>query len=138
VTETKLVRIGEIAARLGGVHESHAWRMIGHDPDAPKAIRISAKHTVFNLAEVEAWIDGLIEAARGKPVKSTLPDAEAIRRGAGTRKQRRAESGVLHEKANPTKGNGLSAKQAESGKATTPRTKSTRSISAVNTSWKII
>lgn len=97
MTSKRLVRIGEIAARLGGVHESHAWRMISADPEAPKPIRISAKHTVFDSVEVDAWIDGLIEAARGKPTKSTLPDAEAIRRGAETRKQRRAESGVLHE-----------------------------------------
>lgn len=93
----KLVRIGVIAAKLGGVHESHAWRMIGADPNAPKAIRISTKHTVFDMTEVDRWIDGLVQAARGKPTKSTLPDAEAIRRGAETRKQRRAESGVLHE-----------------------------------------
>ena len=93
----KLGRIGEIAAKLGGVHESHAWRMIGADPNAPKPIRISAKHTVFDMAEVDRWIDGLVQAARGKPAKSNLPDAEAIKRGAVTRKQRRAESGVLHE-----------------------------------------
>ena len=97
MTEKKLGRIGEVAAKLGGVHESHAWRMIGADPNAPKPIRISAKHTVFDMAKVDAWIEGLIEAARGKPVKSALPDADAIRRGAETRKQRRAESGVLHE-----------------------------------------
>lgn len=86
-----LIRIGVIATKLGGVHESHAWRMIGADPESPKPIRISAKHTVFDEAEVDSWIDGLIESARGKPVKSSLPDAEAIRRGAETRKVRRAE-----------------------------------------------
>lgn len=89
MTQRNLIRIGAVAAKLGGVHESHAWRKLGADPDAPKPIRLSAKHTVFDEAEVDAWIDGLVQAARCKPVKSSLPDAEAIRRGAETRKVRR-------------------------------------------------
>lgn len=89
MTQRKLIRIGAIADKLGGVHESHAWRRLGADPDAPKAIRLSAKHTVFDEAEVDAWIDRLVRAARGKPVKSSLPNAESVRRGAETRKVRR-------------------------------------------------
>ena len=90
MTQRNLIRIGAIAEKLGGVHESHAWRKLGADPDAPKPIRLSAKHTVFNEAEVDAWIDGLIQTAKGKSVNSSLPDADSIRRGAETRKARRA------------------------------------------------
>lgn len=89
MTQRKLIRIGVIADKLGGVHESHAWRRLSADPKAPKPIRLSAKHTVFNEAEVDTWIDGLVQAAKCKPVKSSLPDIVAIRRGAETRKARR-------------------------------------------------
>lgn len=89
MTQRKLIRIGVIADKLGGVHESHAWRRLGADPRAPRPIRLSAKHTVFDEAEVDTWIDGLVQAARDKPVKVSLPDAESIRRGAETRKARR-------------------------------------------------
>lgn len=89
MTQRKLIRIGAIADKLGGVHESHAWRKLGADPGAPKPIRLSAKHTVFDEAEVDSWIDGLVSAAQCKPVKSSLPSIAAIRRGAETRKSRR-------------------------------------------------
>ena len=89
MTQRKLIRIGAIADKLGGVHQSHAWRKLAADPNAPKPIRLSAKHTVFDEAEVDSWIDGLVQAAKDKPAKVSLPDAAAIRRGAETRKVRR-------------------------------------------------
>ena len=89
MTQRNLIRIGVVAEKLGGVHESHAWRKLSADSKAPKPIRLGSKHTVFDAAQIDTWIDGLIQAAKDKPVKSSLPDAAAIRRGAGTRKARR-------------------------------------------------
>ena len=80
-----LIRIAVVAEKLGGIHESHAWRKLGNDPAAPK-IRLGARHTVFDEAEVDAWIAGLIEKAKGKPAKASLPSADAVRRGAETRR----------------------------------------------------
>lgn len=88
----KLIRIGVIANKLGGVHESHAWKKLGADSEAPKPIRLSARHTVFDEAEVDAWIERLILAAKCKPVKPSLPSVDAIRRGAETRKIRRGSA----------------------------------------------
>jgi predicted DNA-binding transcriptional regulator AlpA len=81
-----LIRIAVVAEKLGGIHESHAWRKLGNDPAAPKPIRLGARHTVFDEAEVDAWILGMIEKAKGKPAKSSLPSADAVRRGAETRR----------------------------------------------------
>ena len=89
MTQRNLIRIGVVAEKLGGVHESCAWRKLSADPKAPTPIRLSAKHTVFDEAEIDAWIDRLVRAAKCKPVKSNLPDVAAIRRGAETRKARR-------------------------------------------------
>lgn len=85
----KLIRIAIVAEKLGNIHESHAWRKLGSDPSAPKPIRLGARHTVFDEAEVDRWIAGLIESARGKPVKAALPSADDVRRGARTRKEKR-------------------------------------------------
>jgi predicted DNA-binding transcriptional regulator AlpA len=89
-----LIRITSIAEKLGNVHESFAWRKLGSDPKAPKPIRLGARHTVFDESEIDRWIAGLVDAARGKPVKSSIPTADDVRRGAETRKTRRAERAV--------------------------------------------
>lgn len=77
-----LIRINVVAQKLGGVHVSHAWRKIGADPKAPKPIRLSERHTVFDEAEVDAWVDRLVAEAKakGKPAKSI--GAQAHRGGA--------------------------------------------------------
>jgi|GEM_PF-4646214 len=46
-----LIRIAVVAEKLGGIHESHAWRKLGADPSAPKPIRLGARHTVFDEGE---------------------------------------------------------------------------------------
>ncbi|MDI6745975.1 MAG: AlpA family phage regulatory protein [Rhodocyclaceae bacterium] len=84
-----LIRITAIAEKLGGIHESHVWRKLGSDPKAPKPIRLGARHTVFDEGEIDRWISGLVEAARGKPVKAALPSADDVRKGAVTRKAKR-------------------------------------------------
>ncbi len=84
-----LIRITVVAEKLGGIHESHAWRKLGSDPKAPKPIRLGARHTVFDETEIDGWITGLVEAARGKPVKASIPTADDVRRGAETRKAHR-------------------------------------------------
>lgn len=83
-----LVRITAVAQKLGGVHESYAWRKLGSDPEAPKPIRLGARHTVFDEDEVDRWISRMVEVAKGKPTKP-LPPVESIRRGAQTRKVKR-------------------------------------------------
>lgn len=88
----KLIRISAVAEKLGGVHESHAWRKLGSDPDAPQPIRLGSRHTVFDESEIDRWIAKLVDAARGKPAKDSRPSAEAIRRGAQTRKSNRVAS----------------------------------------------
>lgn len=88
MTQRKLIRIRDLAAALA-CHESQAWRMIKADPNAPKPIRISPRYTAFDSEKADAWIDGLIQTANCKPAKQSLPDADAIRRGADTRKIRR-------------------------------------------------
>lgn len=85
----KLIRITAVAEKLGGVHETHAWRLLGSDESAPKAIRLSPRHTVFDEDEIDAWVEKLVEAARGKPAKKSLPSVDAVRRGAETRKANR-------------------------------------------------
>lgn len=80
------IRINQIAERLGGIHQSTVWRKLSADPRAPKAVRLGSRLTVFDEAEVERWIAGLVEAARRNPAPRKLPDTDAIRRGAATRK----------------------------------------------------
>lgn len=89
-----LIRITAVAAKLGNVHESFAWRKLGTDPNAPKPIRLGARHTVFDESEIDRWIVGLVDAARGKPAKASIPTADDVRRGAETRKTRRAGKAV--------------------------------------------
>jgi len=72
-----LIRITAVAEKLGGIHESHAWRKLRGDPDAPRAIRLGARHTVFDADEVDAWIYRLIGKAKDRPTKATLPKRRA-------------------------------------------------------------
>lgn len=84
-----LIRITAIAKKLGGIHVSTAWRKIGSDPNAPKPIRLGSRHTVFDEAEADLWIEGLVRTARNKPAKPFLPPSESIREGAATRRAKR-------------------------------------------------
>lgn len=84
-----LIRITAIAKKLGGIHESTAWRKIGSDPTAPKPIRFGSRHTVFDEADVDRWIEALVRAASNKPAKDSLPSAESVRKGVVTRKAKR-------------------------------------------------
>lgn len=86
------LRINQVASKLGNVHPSHAWRLLRNDPEAPAPIKLGARLTVFSEEEVDRWIEGLVEDARQKPAKKKLPSANDIRRGAETRKARRAQS----------------------------------------------
>ncbi|MCX8085610.1 MAG: AlpA family phage regulatory protein [Rhodocyclaceae bacterium] len=88
------LRIAQIAERIGDIHPSHAWRMLRNDPEAPKPIKLGARLTVFDEAEVTRWIEGKVAAARQAPAQRKAPSAEAIRRGAETRKARRTQSAV--------------------------------------------
>ena len=91
MTQRKLIRIRDLATALA-CHESQAWRMIKADPNAPKPIRISPRYTAFDSEQADAWIIGLIKTANCNPAKQNLPDADAIRRGALTRKARRSST----------------------------------------------
>ncbi len=87
----KLIRIDAIAAKLGGVHESYVWRKIKSDPDAPKPIRLGARLTVFDEADADRWIAGLVAASVVDVPKPKLPSIESVRRGAVKRKAANAE-----------------------------------------------
>jgi predicted DNA-binding transcriptional regulator AlpA len=64
-----LIRINAIALKMGDVHPSFAWKKLASDPDAPKPIKLGERLTVFDEAEVDRWIAGMVEAAKHKPAK---------------------------------------------------------------------
>lgn len=95
----RLIRIAEVAKRLGDVDDSYAWKRLATDPDAPKPIRLGLRLTVFDEAEVDQWIAALVNAAKGRPVKSALPTAEDRARGLARRKAVRKSSPSIKPKS---------------------------------------
>jgi prophage regulatory protein len=53
---TRAIKVGSVAD-LTGDSVSTVWRRTREDPTFPKPFKLSAQSTVWNEAEVRAWID---------------------------------------------------------------------------------